>query len=523
MTSKLPGGGSAGSLPAALDGMLKRVLNARVSEVLPEPTPLSRAPRLSSRLGRQVLLKREDLTPVFSFKLRGAYNRIAALDDVELSRGVIAASAGNHAQGVAYACRRRGAHCRIVMPSTTPSIKVSAVRGYGAEIELVGDSYSDAAAYAAEVQQATGRIAIHPFDDADVIAGQGTVGLEILRQAPRDLATVWVPIGGGGLIAGLATLMKELRPELRIIGVQPNDSDAMYRSLRAGRLVALPRVGIFADGVAVKRPGELTFSLCQRYVDDVVRVSQDEICAAIKEGFEETRTLLEPAGALAIAGLRKHLESGQAEDGSHVAVTSGANMSLSRLGYVAERAEVGEDREALFAVTIPERQGSFLEFCRALGKRSVTEFSYRLSSRSRAHVFVGVRVESAAEGEALMNELQARSYACSDLTHDDLAKTHVRNMVGGLGQGVKHELLYTFEFPERPGALLQFLESLGTAWNISLFHYKNHGAGFGRVLVGLEVPETDRPKLLAALDRLGFAYAPVADSPVTQFLRAPGG
>jgi threonine dehydratase len=498
--------------------MLKRALNARVTEVLPEPTPLMAAPGLSARLGLPVLLKREDLTPVFSFKLRGAYNRIAHLSDAELARGIIAASAGNHAQGVAFACRRRGARCRIVMPRTTPDIKVSAVRSYGAEIDLFGDNYSDAAGHSRELALATGMTAIHPFDDLDVIAGQGTVGLEILRQAPRDLSAVLVPVGGGGLIAGIASVIKELRPELRVIGVQPEDSNAMQQSLAQKRRVMLDHVGIFADGVAVRQVGELTLPLCERYVDEIILVSQDEICAAIQDAFYETRTLLEPAGALAIAGLKRYGERGGAVSGAHVAITSGANISLSRLGYIAERAEVGEEREALFAVTIPEQQGSFLEFCGALGHRSVTEFNYRLSSRSHAHVFIGVRVEGAAVALRLAEGLRAKGYAVSDLTHDDLAQTHVRHMVGGLGQGVRDEVLYTFEFPERPGALLQFLTSLGARWNISLFHYKNHGTGFGRVLCGFEVPVAERSDLGAALHALGFEHCAVGDNPGTRFL-----
>jgi threonine dehydratase len=502
-----------------MEDMLKRVLNARVSEVLPSPTPLQDAPGLSQRLGVPVSLKREDLTPVFSFKLRGAYNRIANLSDAELARGVIAASAGNHAQGVAFACRRRGARCRIVMPRTTPDIKVAAVRSYGAEIDLQGDNYSDAAAHANELAVATRMTMIPPFDDLDVIAGQGTVGLEILRQAPRELGAIWVPVGGGGLISGVAAVIKELRPEVRVIGVQPEDSAAMALSLERGERVRLDHVGIFADGVAVRQVGEFTLQFCRRYVDEIVLVSQDEICAAIQDAFHETRTLLEPAGALSIAGLKRGLARGGHDGGrAHVAVASGANISLSRLGYIAERAEVGEDREALFAVTIPEQPGSFLAFCAALGQRSVTEFNYRLSSRTHAHVFIGVRVEGARGAHEVADTLSARGYGVSDLTHDELAKTHVRHMVGGLGQGVQNEVLYTFEFPERPGALLEFLMRLGGRWNISLFHYRNHGAGFGRVLCGFEVPAPERPEFEATLDSLGFAHRPVGDSPVTRFL-----
>jgi threonine dehydratase len=500
-----------------MDELLKRVLNARVTEVLPEPTPLERAPRLGARLGLDVWLKREDLTPVFSFKLRGAYNCIAGLSDGERARGVLAASAGNHAQGVAFACQRLGVVCRIVMPRTTPQIKVQAVQSYGARIELSGDSYSDAAAHAALVAADTGMTPVPPFDHLDVIAGQGTIALELIRQAPRDLAAVFVPIGGGGLIAGVAAVIKQARPEVKVIGVQPDDSSAMARSLAAGRSVKLEHVGIFADGVAVREVGALTLPLCQRYVDDVILVSQDEICAAIKDGFEATRTLLEPAGALSIAGLKRAAERGQAR-GPSVAIASGANISLSRLGYVAERAQVGEHREALFAVVIPERSGSFLEFCRALGARSVTEFNYRLSTRSEAHVFVGVEIDGLSEAARMLGALRAAGYDASDLTEDELAKTHIRHMVGGLAPAAQDEVLYTFEFPERPGALLQFLSALKSRWNISLFHYRNHGAGFGRVLCGFEVPQSERHELSAALDAVGFEYRAVGESAATRFL-----
>ena len=502
-----------------MEDMLKRALNARVTEVLPAPTPLQDAPGLSQRLGVPVSIKREDLTPVFSFKLRGAYNRIAQLGDAELARGVIAASAGNHAQGVAFACRRRGARCRIVMPRTTPDIKVAAVKSYGAEIELVGDNYSDAAAHANELCARGGLTMIHPFDDLDVIAGQATIGLEILRQAPRELGAIFVPIGGGGLISGVAAVIKELRPEVRVIGVQPEDSSAMARSVASGERVRLDHVGIFADGVAVRQVGELTLPFCRRYVDDIILVNEDELCAAIQDAFAETRTLLEPAGALSIAGLKRYVASGApAAERAHVVIASGANISLSRLGYIAERTEVGEAREALFAVTIPEQPGAFLAFSAALGQRSVTEFNYRLSSRTHAHVFIGVRVDGLRGARDVADTLASAGYAVSDLTHDELAKTHVRHMVGGLGQGVRDEVLYTFEFPERPGALLQFLESLGGRWNISLFHYRNHGAGFGRVLCGFEVPPPERPAFEAALTALGFEHRAVGDSPVTRFL-----
>jgi threonine dehydratase len=497
--------------------MLKRVVNARVAEVLPEPTPLDLAPRLSARLGCPVLLKREDLTPIFSFKLRGAYNRIAHLDAAARDAGVIAASAGNHAQGVAYAATRLGIRCRIVMPRTTPAIKVAAVRGYGVEVELVGDDYAAAAAHAAVIAAATGMTIVPPFDDLDVIAGQGTVGLEILRQAPRDLGTIFVPIGGGGLAAGLATVVKELRPEVQIIGVEPDDSDAMTRSIAAGERVVLDHVGRFADGVAVRQVGEHTFALCRRHLDAMLTVTTDEICAAIKDVFEETRTVLEPSGAVALAGLKRAVETRTLAPGAAVVITSGANMNFTRLGYVTERAEIGEHREAILAVTIPERPGAFLQFCRTIGERSVTEFNYRLATRTEAHVFVGLEVTGRAEAAEIAATLAARGYGCTDLGGDDLAKTHVRHMVGGRSPAVRDEVLYSFEFPERPGALMQFLTSLGSRWNISLFHYRNNGAAYGRVLCGFEVPAAERDALASTLGQLGFRCSDETANPAARF------
>jgi threonine dehydratase len=498
--------------------LLKRALNARVADVLPEPTPLDRATNLGERLGHSIFLKREDLTPVFSFKLRGAYNRITALTPAELARGVIAASAGNHAQGVAFAARRLGIACRIVMPRTTPSIKVAAVRRLGAQIDLAGDSYSDAAVLCEELSRTTGAVSIPPYDDIDVIAGQGTIGLEILRQAPRDLGSIFVPIGGGGLVSGIAGVVKELRPDVRIVGVHSAGSDAMQRSLREKKRVRLDRVGIFADGVAVKQVGELTFELCQRYLDDIVVVSTDEICAAIQDAFEDTRTVLEPAGALSVAGLKRAHASGGLVAGPAVAIASGANIPFAKLGYVAERAEVGQLREAILVVTIPERPGAFLDFCRVIGDRSVTEFNYRLGSRAAADVFVGVEVTSAGELGSLTALFTSQGYRCDDLSHDDLAKTHVRHMVGGRSANATSEVLYSFEFPERPGALLEFLTSLGGQWNISLFHYRNHGSAFGRVLCGFEVPVSDRPAFVRAIDALGLPYEEETDSPAARLL-----
>jgi threonine dehydratase len=499
--------------------MLKRVLNARVDEVLPEPTPLELARILSDRLGFKVWIKREDLTPVFSFKLRGAYNRIANLTEAERAAGVVAASAGNHAQGVAYSCLKLGVSCFIVMPRTTPRIKVDAVRRFGAHIELFGDSYTDAAQYAAQVCTKTGRTPIPPFDDLDVIAGQGTIGLELLRQAPRDMSAIFVPVGGGGLISGIAAVIKEVRPDVRVIGVEPDDANTMQQALAAGHPVDLPRVGIFADGVAVKRAGVHTLAFCQRYVDDMITVSVDEICAAIRDAFLDTRTMLEPAGALAIAGLKKYASRCPQTLGSWVAIASGSNVAYSRFGYIVERADAGEHREAILAVGIPERQGAFLDFCGVLGDRSITEFNYRLAARERALIFVGVEVDGEANTRELCAALEASGYPTHDLSRDEMAKVHVRHMVGGRSTEVRCEVLYDFEFPERPGALLHFLQSLGQRWNISLFHYRNHGAAFGRVLCGLEVPEHERDALEQTLAGIGFAYKEVTNSLAAEFLR----
>src|SRR5262249_40559467 len=437
-----------------MDQMLRRVFNARVAEVLPAPTPLDRAATLSERLGRDVFLKREDLTPIFSFKLRGAYNAIASLDEAQRRAGVIAASAGNHAQGVAAGAARLGLRCRIVMPRTTPSIKVEAVRRLGAAIDLVGDDYDAAGAHCAALARETGMTIVPPFDHLDVIAGQGTVGLEILNQAPRDVGTIFVPVGGGGLAAGVAAVVKELRPAVRVIGVQSEEADAMAASLAAGRRVRREHIGVFADGAAVKEPGELPFALCQRYLDGCLTVSVDEICAAIRDAFQDTRSVLEPAGALALAGLKRAAREQDMAAGGAVAIASGANMNFIRLGYVTERAEVGEHREAVFAVTIPERPGTFLAFCRLLGERSVTEFTYRLASRDAAHIFVGVEVSGLDEARAIARDLVARGYPCVDLSENDLAKTHVRHMVGGRAPEVHDEVRVAVECPRRPSARL---------------------------------------------------------------------
>ena len=485
------------------DSLLRLILTSRVYDVARE-TPLDPAPRLSARLTNTVLLKREDLQPVFSFKLRGAYNRMAHLTDVERSRGVITASAGNHAQGVAFSARHLGLTALIVMPQTTPEIKVQAVRDMGADVVLFGDSYADARVRCDQLAGSTGRVFIHPFDDPLVIAGQGTVALEILQHGVSDIAAIFVPVGGGGLIAGIAGYIKAIRPAIKVIGVEPYEAAAMHRSLEAGRRVVLEDVGIFADGVAVREVGAETFELARTTVDEIVLVSNDEICAAIKDVFDDTRSIPEPAGALAVAGLRKWVERTGVTGLRLIAVVSGANMNFDRLRFVAERAELGEAREALLAVTIPERAGAFREFCAAIGARVVTEFNYRLSGRGDAHIFVGIATSSRDDARALRQTLEASGYRTVDLTDNELAKLHIRHMVGGRSPDVRDEQICRFEFPERPGALMRFLDVLGGRWNISLFHYRNHGADFGRVLAGFEVPEADRNAFQAFLETLGY-------------------
>src|SRR5262245_13412300 len=473
---------------STLTQLLHAILTSRGYDVARE-TPLDLASRLSRRLSNEVLLKREDLQPVFSFKLRGAYNKIAHLREEEWARGIITASAGNHSQGVAFAARKLGLHATIVMPQTTPQIKVDAVRAMGAEVELAGDSYADAKVHCDALVRETRQTFIHPFDDPLVIAGQGTIGAEILRHSQDRLSAVFVPVGGGGLIAGIAGYIKALRPEVKVIGVEPYEADAMYRSLAEGKRAHLDHVGIFADGVAVREVGELTFALARDTVDEVVRVNNDEVCAAIKDIFDDTRSIMEPAGALAAAGLKTWVAREAVRDQVLVAVLSGANMNFDRLRFVAERAELGEAREALIAVTIPERKGAFREFCGAIGRRVVTEFNYRLSGRQQAHIFVGFATHSRQDAETLVSQLQSQGYEAVDLTDNEMAKLHVRHMVGGHAPDVPHERLCRFEFPERPGALADFLEALAGRWNISLFHYRNHGADFGRVLAGLEVED----------------------------------
>ena len=487
------------------DELVRAALTSHVYDVARE-TPLQRAPRLSARLGADVWLKREDHQPVFSFKIRGAYNCIASLPAETRARGVIAASAGNHAQGVAFSARHLGLRALIVMPRTTPDIKVEAVRALGAETVLAGDHYSEAESEALRLAREQSLTVIHPFDDPLVIAGQATAGVEILRQRPPDLAAIVVPVGGGGLIAGIATYVKALMPSVRVFGVEPIDSDAMYQALAAGRPVALEQPGLFADGVAVRQVGRHTFPLVQASVDGIIRVTNDQICAAIKDVFEDTRSIVEPAGALAVAGVKAHVEREGARGGTLVAILSGANMNFDRLRFVAERAEVGEAREAIFAVTIPEQRGAFLAFCATLGPRVITEFNYRLSGRERADIFVGIAIRSRSDAEEIAAALRTRGFETVDLSDNELAKLHVRHMVGGRASEVVDERLCRFEFPERPGALLQFLETLSGRWNISLFHYRNHGADFGRVLAGFEVPDRDLEEFRKSLDAIGYSY-----------------
>jgi len=492
---------------------LKMISNSRVYDVARE-TPLEHAPRLSTRLGNRVWMKREDLQPVHSFKLRGAYNRISGLSQEECARGVIAAAAGNHAQGVALAARKLGVKALIVMPRTTPSIKVESVRDYGARIKLTCDTYDDANTWAAAQAEEKGMTLIHPYDDPEVIAGQGTIALEILQQHTDDIDAIFVPVGGGGLIAGIAAAVKSLRPEIKVIGVEPDEAPCMYEALKRGRRVKLKQVGIFADGVAVRQAGKEPFRIAREYVDDIIIVSTDEICAAMKDIFDDCRAVVEPAGALAIAGMKKYVEQTGIQGKNLVAINSGANVNFDRLRHVSERAEIGERREALLAVTIPEQPGSFRKFCRAIGKRGITEFNYRYADAQQAHVFAGVKLQDGdEERHGLVKMLRGQGYPVEDLTDSELAKLHIRHMVGGRVPGLKDELLFRFQFPERPGALLNFLVAMGKRWNISLFHYRNHGADYGRILVGIQVPADSRRDFRASLDKLGYVYWEETDCP----------
>ena len=494
------------------DEYLQRILKAKVYEVAIE-SPLDHAPRLSRRLGHEVRLKREDLQPVFSFKLRGAHNKIAQLG-ASAARGVITASAGNHAQGVALAAQRRKVRAVIVMPQTTPAIKVQAVADLGGEVVLHGDVFDAAFEHAFGLAREQNLAFVHPFDDPDVIAGQGTVGMEIIRQTGGELDAIFVPVGGGGLIAGIGAYVKQLYPRVRIIGVEPEDAAAMYESLRVGRRVTLEQLGLFADGVAVRRVGEESFALARRYVDEVVRVNTDEICAAIQDVFEDTRAILEPAGALAVAGIKRYVTRAMPAGQRFVAINSGANLNFDRLRYIAERADLGAGREALLAVEIPEQPGSFLRFCGALGQHSVTEFNYRYQGAERAQLFVGFALHAGQEnGAAVIARLSAAGYGVVDMSGNEMAKLHVRYMIGGVGRGLADELLFRFEFPERPGALLGFLQAIGATWNITLFHYRNHGSDYGRVLAGIQVPRAGRDLFLSHLQALGYPYTEETANP----------
>ncbi len=496
-----------------LDYYTKKILNARVYEVARE-TPLELAETLSLRLANHLWLKREDLQPVFSFKLRGAYNKISRLSTEQQQLGVITASAGNHAQGVALAARELGLNALIVMPKTTPDIKVQAVQRLGAEVVLHGNTYDDACEHAGKLVAKRGMTYIPPYDDPDVIAGQGTVAMEILRQHSSGIHAIFVPVGGGGLIAGIAAYVKALRPETKIIGVEPDDAPCLHAALKAGERVVLDQVGIFADGVAVRQVGKEPFRIARETVDEVILVGTDEICAAIKDIFDDTRSIAEPAGALAVAGAKKYVAREGISGEELVAIDSGANMNFDRLRHVAERAELGERREALLSVTIPERPGSFRRFCEMIGLRGITEFNYRYADPSQAHIFVGVQMHGGdAEKDALIRELSEAGYSVLDLTDNEMAKLHIRHLVGGHSQGADNEHLFRFQFPERPGALLRFLQHIGGRWNISLFHYRNHGAAYGRILCGIQVPPGDSDDFQSFLDNLGYEHWDETDNP----------
>jgi threonine dehydratase len=508
-------------MPGQNPDYLQRILTARVYDVAVE-TQLEPARNLSRRIGHHVLLKREDQQPVFSFKLRGAYNKMVRLSAQERERGVICASAGNHAQGVALSARKLGCKATVVMPTTTPKLKIDAVRALGGEVVLHGDSYSDAATHAQALERELGLTFVHPFDDPDVIAGQGTVGMEILRQHQGPLDAVFVAIGGGGLIAGVASYIKAVRPEVRVIGVQMSDSDAMRQSVAAGKRITLHDVGLFSDGTAVKQVGKETFRIARKLVDDFVVVDTDAVCAAIKDVFQDTRSVLEPAGAMGVAALKQYAAARKTKGETYVAITCGANMNFDRLRFVAERAEFGEQREALFAVTVPEARGSFKRLCGLIGSRSVTEFNYRISDAQAAHVFIGLTIAQRDEAERIERNFVKHGFDTVNLTDDELAKEHVRHMVGGRSELARNERLFRFVFPERPGALMRFLDAMHPDWNITLFHYRNQGADYGRILVGLQVPAGDRKALKQFLDQLGYTFVDETDNPVYGlFLRQP--
>ncbi len=488
------------------ENYVKRILNARIYDLVVE-TPIDKAAQLSERIGNEVLLKREDLQPVFSFKLRGAYNKMLSLSQEQLAKGVVAASAGNHAQGLALSAQKLGVKATIVMPSTTPQIKVNAVKARGAKVVLRGDTYDEASDYAQKLVVEKGMTYIHPFDDPDVIAGQGTIAMEILRQVSGPLDAVFIPVGGGGLCAGMAAYIKYVRPDIKVIAVEPDDAACLDAALKAGRRVRLKHVGIFADGTAVAQIGKETFKILKKTVDEVVTVSADEISAAIKDIFDDTRSICETSGALGVAGLKKYAEQTGVTGKTLLAVDSGANINFDKLRYISERTEIGEKREAILAVTIPEQPGSFKAFCSALSKRSITEFNYRMGDISQAHIFVGVQVTSDEDRANLVEDLQGKGYPLVDMTDNEIAKLHIRHMVGGRATEATDEAVYSFEFPERPGALMSFLNKLGGRWNISMFHYRNHGAAYGRVLAGLQVPVGERGKVAQFLDDLGYTWA----------------
>ncbi|MSP86377.1 MAG: threonine ammonia-lyase, biosynthetic [Methylotenera sp.] len=483
----------------------QKIENSHVYDVA-KKTPLEFQPNLSARIHNRVLLKREDVQPVFSFKLRGAYNKMASLPNDVLKRGVIAASAGNHAQGVALAAQKLKCRAVIVMPTTTPAIKINAVKSRGAEVVLFGDSYSDAYVKALALEKSEKLTFVHPYDDPEVIAGQGTIAMEILNAHPEPIEAIFCCVGGGGLLAGIAAYVKALRPEIKIIGVEAKDAEAMTESLKQGKRVMLGQVGLFADGAAVKQVGVHTFALAQQYVDEMIVVDNDAICAAIKDVFEDTRSILEPAGALATAGIKEYAKRHHLTGKTLIGIASGANMNFDRLRFIAERAEVGEKREAVLAVTIPEKPGAFKTFCRLLGDRNITEFNYRYSDPKSAHIFVGVAIADPEESVKLVADLISQSLPALDLTDNEVAKLHVRHLVGGHAPQAENEVVFRFEFPEKPGALMKFLDTMGHDWNISLFHYRNHGADFGRVLVGMQVPPADAAEFNQFLDHLGYPY-----------------
>ncbi len=483
----------------------QKIENSHVYDVA-KKTPLEFQPNLSARINNRVLLKREDMQPVFSFKLRGAYNKMANLPADALKRGVICASAGNHAQGVALAAQKLKCRAVIVMPTTTPQIKINAVKARGAEVVLFGDSYSDALVRALELEKSEKLTFVHPYDDPDVIAGQGTIAMEILQNHPEPIEAIFCCVGGGGLLAGIAAYVKAVRPEIKVIGVEAKDAEAMTESLKLGKRVILDQVGLFADGAAVKQVGEHTFKLCQQYVDEMIVVDNDAICAAIKDVFEDTRSILEPAGALATAGIKEYAKRNNLHGKTLIGIASGANMNFDRLRFIAERAELGEQREAVLAVTIPEKAGAFKAFCRLLGDRNITEFNYRYSDPKEAHIFVGVAVADPKESAKLVNNLIAQGLPALDLSNNEVAKLHLRHLVGGHAPQAENEVVFRFEFPEKPGALMKFLDSMGHDWNISLFHYRNHGADFGRVLVGMQVPPNEQAEFAAFLQNLGYPH-----------------